>query len=57
MTEKPPDADTHADSARPEIAAVYAADPALMTSPEGDEKGLRELRKRAQDRLDRSLDT
>ena len=57
MTETPPDADTRAGSARPEIAAVYAADPALMTSPEGDEKGLRELRKRAQDRLDRSLDT
>ncbi|SOD72880.1 hypothetical protein SAMN05892883_2198 [Jatrophihabitans sp. GAS493] len=35
-----------------DVDALFPADPALMISPEGDTKGLKELKRTAQDRID-----
>lgn len=36
-----------------DVAALYPADPELMVSPEGDRRGLRELKAHAQKRIER----
>lgn len=46
-----PDAQPPAE--QPDWENLFPADPELMVSPEGDRKGLAELKKRARDRIER----
>ena len=51
MTAQPTPVD-HAADEKLDVAALYPADPELMVSPEGDLRGLRELKAHARKRIE-----
>jgi hypothetical protein len=53
MTASPATVDTSAEQDEHlDIAALYPADPELMVSPEGDRRGLKELKDHAEQRIE-----